>query len=438
MIEKIKKQIHKKVEEYCEYSLKKDMFVPGETNVPVSGKVLDCEDIKLIVESALDGWLTTGRFNKEFEKKISFETGSKLAITTCSGSAANLIAFSTLCSEQLGERRIKKNDEVITLAASFPTTVNPIIQNGAIPVFLDVEIPTYNINVKKIEKAITKKTKAIMIAHTLGNPFNIKKIREICDRYNLWLIQDSCDAFGAKYDNEKLGYYGDIGTLSFYPAHHITTGEGGAIFFNSIKLKRIAESIRDWGRDCYCDPGKDNTCKKRFGWKLGKLPFGYDHKYTYSNLGYNLKITDMQAACGLSQISKLKKFVEIRRDNFKHLQTKFSQLSKYFIIPRETPNSEASWFGFLLTIKKGVKIKRSDLIKYLDEKKIGTRLLFAGNLTKQPYMKNIKYKIFEKLNNTDLIMNNSFWLGIYPGLNKEMLNYSFNTVKKFIKENYEK
>jgi len=364
-----------------------EKFVAGKTPVPVSGKVIGFEEVQNMIESSLEAWLTAGRFNKEFEKKIADKTGSKIAITVNSGSSANLVAFSTLRSPKLNERQVFEGDEVITTAASFPTTVNPIIQNGCIPVLVDIELPEYNFDIKKIEQAITKKTKAVMIAHTLGNPYDLKKLRSLCDKYKLWLIQDCCDAFGAKFDSRDLGFYGDIGTLSFYPAHHITTGEGGALFFNSIKLKRIAESIRDWGRDCYCEPGKDNTCKKRFNWKLGDLPHGYDHKYIYSHLGYNLKITDMQAACGLAQINKLDKFVKKRRENFTYIYRFMKNFEDYFILPKETENAEASWFGFLITLKDGVKFTRNDLIQYLNENKIGTRLLFSGNITKQPYFK---------------------------------------------------
>ena len=408
-----------------------DDFLPGKSNVPVSGKVIDKEDIKKMIEACLDGWLTTGRFNKMFEEKVIEFTGSKLAITVNSGSSANLLAFMTLTSEKLKERAIKTGDEIITVAAGFPTTVNPILQFGAIPVFVDIEIPTYNIDISKIEKAITKKTKAIMIAHTMGNPFDVKSVREICDKYNLWLIQDTCDALGAKFDNKKLGYYGDIGTVSFYPAHHITMGEGGLIHTNSVQLKRIAESFRDWGRDCYCEPGKDNTCKKRFEWKLGDLPFGYDHKYTYSHLGYNMKITDMQAACGLSQLSKLDQFINQRIINHEYLYKKFKKFEDYFVLPEKNTKSKPSWFGFLLTIKNK-KIVRNDLIKYLDSNKISTRLLFAGNLTKQPYMKNLKYRIEGSLQNTETVMTESFWLGVYPGLSRVHLDYVFSVVENYI------
>ena len=408
-----------------------DDFLPGKSNVPVSGKVIDKEDIKKMIEACLDGWLTTGRFNKMFEEKVIEFTGSKLAITVNSGSSANLLAFMTLTSEKLKERAIKTGDEIITVAAGFPTTVNPILQFGAIPVFVDIEIPTYNIDISKIEKAITKKTKAIMIAHTMGNPFDVKSVREICDKYNLWLIQDTCDALGAKFDNKKLGYYGDIGTVSFYPAHHITMGEGGLIYTNSVQLKRIAESFRDWGRDCYCEPGKDNTCKKRFEWKLGDLPFGYDHKYTYSHLGYNMKITDMQAACGLSQLSKLDQFINQRIINHEYLYKKFKKFEDYFVLPEKNTKSEPSWFGFLLTIKNK-KIVRNDLIKYLDSNKISTRLLFAGNLIKQPYMKNLKYRIEGSLQNTETVMTESFWLGVYPGLSRVHLDYVSSVVENYI------
>ena len=429
----LKEEILKLVDQFSKEKFTKVDFVPGESSVPVSGKVLNNEELKFMVEASLDGWLTTGRFNKEFEKKIAEFIGAKLAITVNSGSAANLVAFMTLTSPKLKDRAIVPGNEVISVAAGFPTTINPIIQFGAVPVFIDIDIPTYNIKVDDIESAITKKTKAIMIAHALGNPFNIKKIREICDKYKLWLIQDSCDALGAKFDGKPLGYYGDIGTVSFYPAHHITMGEGGLVFTNSIKLKKIAESFRDWGRDCYCETGQDNTCNKRFDWQLGNLPKGYDHKYTYTHMGYNLKITDMQAACGLAQLNKLDKFIKKRIENFNYLYSLFSKLNDYFILPIKTEGSEPSWFGFLLTIKDD-KIKRNELLKFLDEKKIGTRLFFAGNVTKQPYMIDKKFLIHSNLNNTDIVMKNSFWLGVYPGLEKEHLDYMYNSVREFLKK----
>jgi CDP-6-deoxy-D-xylo-4-hexulose-3-dehydrase len=431
-----RKKIFDLVKKYYKKNNISPKFIKGKSAIPVSGKVLDASDIVHIVDSALDGWLTTGRFNKKFEKEIALNIGAKIAITTTSGSSANLIAFSTLMSPLLGERQLQKGDKVITVAASFPTTINPIIQNGCIPKFLDIELPTYNINPDKIEENICEKTKAIMIAHTLGNPYDLEKIRQICDKHKLWLVQDCCDAFGAKFNNKHLGSFGDIGTLSFYPAHHITTGEGGAVFTNNIRLKRIAESIRDWGRDCYCEPGKDNTCGKRYCWKLGDLPYGYDHKYTYSHLGYNLKITDMQAACGYSQIKKLKKFVKKRIENFEYLNNKFKKLNNIFILPKKTSNSQPSWFGYLLTIKPEIKIDRNEILNYLNQNNIGTRLLFSGNVIKQPYMKNVNYEVCETLTNSDLVMNNSFWIGVYPGLNKSMLDYIYYTVETFLKKKH--
>lgn len=429
----IKKEILNLVNQFAVDKFSQKEFIPGITPVPVSGKVLDAEELKYMVEASLDGWLTTGRFNKEFEEKIASFVGAKLAMTVNSGSSANLVAFMTLTSPKFKERAILQGDEVISVAAGFPTTINPIIQFGAIPVFIDIDIPTYNIQVDEIESAISKKTKAIMIAHSLGNPFDVKKIREICDKHNLWLIQDSCDALGAKFDSKPLGFYGDIGTVSFYPAHHITMGEGGLVYTNSIKLKKIAESFRDWGRDCYCETGKDNTCNKRFNWQLGNLPKGYDHKYTYTHMGYNFKITDMQAACGLAQLKKIDGFIKKRLENFNYLYSLFSKLNDYFILPEKTKNSEPSWFGFLLTIKDE-KINRNELLKFLDEKKIGTRLLFSGNVTKQPYMLDKKYIIHKNLKNTDKVMNDSFWLGVYPGLEKKHLDYIYSTVQEFIKK----
>jgi len=425
--------IDKKIDELLDLKFQDigdEKFVPGVTPVPVSGKVIGKEEIKNMIEASLDGWLTTGRFNKVFEKKIAEAVGAKIAITVNSGSSANLVAFMTLTSPKLGERAIKPGDEVITVAAGFPTTVNPSIQFGAVPVFVDIDIPTYNINIDQVENAITKKTKAIMIAHSLGNPFNLKKIREICDKNNLWLVQDTCDALGSKFDNNKVGFYGDIGTLSFYPAHHITMGEGGAVYTNSMKLKRIAESFRDWGRDCYCEPGKDNTCKKRFDWKLGDLPHGYDHKYIYSHCGYNLKITDMQAACGVAQIDKLESFINKRNSNFDYLKKNLLDFKDKFILPEATENSTPSWFGFLLTIRDN-QIDRNKITQFLNEKKIGTRLLFSGNLIKQPYMKDKIFKIGSELKNTETVMKNSFWVGVYPGLQNEHLDYILENIKSF-------
>jgi len=427
----IRNEILSLVNNYSDINFKQKDFIPGVSEVPVSGKVIGALELKNMVEASLDGWLTTGRFNEKFEKKLANFLGSKCLLTVNSGSSANLIAFSTLTSPKLKERAIQKGDEVITVAAGFPTTVNPIIQFGAIPVFIDVKIPTYNINESLVEEAITKKTKAIMLAHTLGNPFNVKKIKEICDKYNLWLIEDSCDALGSKFNNQNVGTFGDLATLSFYPAHHITMGEGGAVFTNSKKLERIAESFRDWGRDCYCEPGKDNTCNKRFGWQLGDLPFGYDHKYTYSHLGYNMKITDMQAACGLAQLERLEKFIISRKENFNFLYKNLKHLEEFLILPEAEKNSEPSWFGFPLSLRKNNKFNRNEIIKYLNDNKIGTRLLFSGNLIKQPYMKDVNFKVQGELKNTDFVMENTFWIGLYPGLYKEHLEYSANKIKNF-------
>ena len=429
----IKNRILDLVNNYSSINFKEKEFIPGITDVPVSGKVIGGLELQNMVEASLDGWLTTGRFNQQFEEKLSQFLGIKCLLTVNSGSSANLVAFSTLTSPKLKDRAIQKGDEIITVAAGFPTTVNPIVQFGAIPVFVDVKISTYNIDENLVEEAITKKTRAIMLAHTLGNPFNVRKIKEICDKYNLWLIEDSCDALGSKFDNQNVGTFGDLATLSFYPAHHITMGEGGAVFTNSKKLERIAESFRDWGRDCYCEPGKDNTCNKRFGWKLGDLPFGYDHKYTYSHLGYNMKITDMQAACGLAQLDRLKWFIKKRKENFNFLYKNLKDLEEFLILPEPEKNSEPSWFGFPLSLKKNSKYNRNDLINFLNANKIGTRLLFSGNLVKQPYMKNVAFKIHRDLKNTDFVMENTFWIGLFPGLTKEHLQYSLVKIKKFFK-----
>jgi CDP-6-deoxy-D-xylo-4-hexulose-3-dehydrase len=429
----IKSRILDLVNNYSSINFKEKEFVPGVSDVPVSGKVIGALELQNMVEASLDGWLTTGRFNQQFEEKLSKFLGIKCLLTVNSGSSANLIAFSTLTSPKLKDRAIQKGDEIISVAAGFPTTVNPIIQFGAIPVFIDVKISTYNIDENLVEAAITKKTKAVMLAHTLGNPFNVKKIKEICEKYNLWLIEDSCDALGSKFDNQNVGTFGDLATLSFYPAHHITMGEGGAVFTNSKKLERIAESFRDWGRDCYCEPGKDNTCNKRFGWKLGDLPFGYDHKYTYSHLGYNMKITDMQAACGLAQLNRLEEFIVKRKENFNLLYKSLKNLEEFLILPEAEKNSDPSWFGFPISLRKNNKFNRNDLIKYLNNNKIGTRLLFSGNLTKQPYMKEVNFKVQGELKNTDFVMENTFWVGLYPGLSKEHLEFSSNQIKNFFK-----
>jgi CDP-4-dehydro-6-deoxyglucose reductase, E1 len=412
----------------------KNKFIPGKTYIPSAGKIIDRDEVENMIQASMDGWLTTGRFNKDFEFKLANFLDIKNLITVNSGSSANLVALSSLFSSKLGSKRIKPGDEIITVAAGFPTTINPIIHNGCVPVFVDVFQETYNINFNLIRKAITRKTKCIMIAHTLGNPFNLREIKKICEEYELFLVEDNCDALGSKYKGQLTGSFGDIATLSFYPAHHITMGEGGAVFTNSIRLKKIAESIRDWGRDCYCETGCDNTCGKRYSWQLGDLPYGYDHKFTYSHLGYNLKITDMQAACGVAQINKLEKFISTRKENHTYYKKNLSHLSKDIILPEPTEDSDPSWFGFAITLKNK-KIKRYDLLKYLEEKKIGSRLLFGGNITKQPYFKGLKYKIASKLTVTDNIMNNTFWIGIYPGINKKMQNYVIENIEYFLNHN---
>ena len=406
-------------------------FNSGITPIPASGKVLAPTDLATMVEAVLDGWLTTGRFNEQFEAELSKYIGVNHAITTNSGSSANLLALSALTSPKLLERQLKPGDEVITVAAGFPTTVNPIIQNNLIPVFVDIEIPTYNIRAEQLVDALSPKTRAIMLAHTLGNPFNLDLVTAFSKKHNLWLIEDCCDALGSEYKGKKVGTFGDIGTLSFYPAHHITMGEGGAVFTNSSELRVLIESYRDWGRDCYCEPGKDNTCGKRFHWKLGGLPAGYDHKYTYSHLGYNLKITDIQAACGLSQLRRVDQFIEKRRRNFSYLSRKLETLTEFVILPGPTDNSNPSWFGFPITLRDSAGTSRRDLLEYLDQNKIGTRLVFAGNITKQPYFKNIEHRIVGALENTDIVMNQTFWIGVYPGLTAEMLDYVVETMEGY-------
>jgi CDP-6-deoxy-D-xylo-4-hexulose-3-dehydrase len=384
----------------------------------------------------LDGWLTTGRFNAEFEQRLAQYLGVKHVLTVNSGSSANLVAFSALTSPRLGARAIQPGDEVIGVAAGFPTTVNPIVQFGAVPVFVDVDLATHNIDANLIEAAITPKTKAIMLAHSLGNPFNLEVVTALCKKYQLWLVEDCCDALGATYQGQKVGTFGDIATLSFYPAHHITMGEGGAVFTNNAELKLIAESFRDWGRDCYCPPGKDNTCNKRFCWKLGQLPEGYDHKYTYSHLGYNLKITDMQAACALAQLDRLEEFIAKRRANFDYLKERLASCAEFFHMPQATPGSEPSWFGFPLVLKESSGVKRSDLINYLDQHKIGTRLLFAGNLTKQPYMLGRDFRVSGALIQTDVVMNQTFWLGTFPALGQPQLDYIAEKLEEFFGLNF--
>lgn len=430
--DELRAQINSLVKKYAAEVYVPKKFVAGESVIPPSGKVIGSAELENMVDASLDGWLTAGRFNEQFEKKLAEFIGVDFVLSVNSGSSANLVAFSALTSPKLGNRAIKKGDEVIGVAAGFPTTVNPIIQFGAIPVFVDVDMTTHNIDVDLIEAAITPKTKAIMLAHTLGNPFNVEKVKEICDKHNLWLVEDCCDALGAKYDGKMVGTFGDIATLSFYPAHHITMGEGGAVFTNNPQLKMIAESFRDWGRDCYCAPGCDDTCGNRFGQKFGSLPQGYDHKYVYAHLGYNLKISDMQAACGLAQLDRAQEFIDKRNVNYDYLRTRLlSTLSDYIEIAEPTPNSTPSWFGFPVTVKEESGVTRLDLLKFLDQTKIGSRLLFAGNLTRQPYFERVEHRVVGELTNTDRTMNQTFWIGIFPALNEEHFEFVAEKLEEF-------
>ena len=428
--EDLRRQILNLVDRYVELSVSKP-FEPGVTPIPTSGKIIGATELKNMVEASLDGWLTTGRFNELFEKRLAEFLGAKYAITTNSGSSANLLALSALTSPMLKDRALKPGDEVITVAAGFPTTVNPILLQSLVPVFVDVHIPTYNIRPDLVEQAVSERTRAIMIAHTLGNPFELEEVMRVVKKYDLWLVEDCCDALGASYDGRLVGTYGHIGSLSFYPAHHITMGEGGAVFTNNPKLKRIVDSFRDWGRDCYCAPGKENTCGMRFDWQLGKLPRGYDHKYTFSHLGFNLKISDMQAACALAQIDRLPGFIRLRRSNFAYLKHRLSRLEEFLILPEATPKSDPSWFGFPITLRSGNGAVRTDLMNYLTQNRIGTRLLFAGNLTRQPYFEGRAYRVSGALTNTDTVMDRTFWLGIYPAITESMLDYTVDRLETF-------
>ena len=407
-------------------------FIQGKDYIPYAGRVYDDKEMISLVDSALDFWLTAGRYAQEFEDELAKFLGIRYCLLTNSGSSANLLAISALTSPKLGEKGLKSEDEVITTACGFPTTVNPIIQNNLVPVFIDVDFGTYNIKVDKIEEAVTEKTKAIFIPHTLGNPAELDKIMEIVKKYDLWFIEDNCDALGSKYKGKYTGTFGHISTCSFYPAHHISTGEGGAVLTNDPLLKKIIASFRDWGRDCYCEPGHDNTCGKRFGWQLGKLPFGYDHKYIYSHIGYNLKITDMQAAIGVEQLKKLPGFIKKRKENFRMLYEGLRKYEKWFILPEATENSEPSWFGFPLRVREDAPFTRAKIVDYLEENKIATRMLFGGNLTKQPAYENARYKVIGSLKNTDLVMYNLFWIGVYPGLTEEKIDYVVRIFNKFI------
>ncbi|MFQ5509657.1 MAG: lipopolysaccharide biosynthesis protein RfbH [Leptospirillia bacterium] len=418
----LRRQIFDLVERYAAEAHGPRAFVPGKTPIPASGKVYGGEEMVSLVDASLDFWLTTGRYNDAFEKKLAAFVGVRHALTTNSGSSANLLAVAALTSPLLEERALKPGDEVITVAAGFPTTVNPIIQHGCVPVFVDVSLPTYNIDVDQLEAARSGRTRAIVLAHTLGNPFDLDTLEAFAKAHNLWLIEDCCDALGSTYRGQTVGSFGDIATCSFYPAHHITMGEGGAVLTNTPRLKRIIESFRDWGRDCYCPPGKDDTCGKRFSQQLGDLPEGYDHKYTYSHVGYNLKITDMQAAVALAQMERLTAFGERRRFNFAYLTKALAGLSDQLILPQATPGSDPSWFGYPITLREG-GMKRVDLLTRLDEKKIGTRLLFAGNVTRQPYFSGVAHRVVGELTTTDTVMRDTFWIGVYPGLSTDMLDY---------------
>src|SRR5271155_2549198 len=428
----LRQQILELTAEYHAEAFPPREFVPGESPVPVSGNVIDANDISSVVDSALDGWFTTGRFAKEFERKLAQFVGVRSASLVNSGSSANLLALTALTSPKLGSRQLKPGDEVITVAAGFPTTVNPIFQNRLVPVFLDVTLPTYEIDVTRLEEAYSPKVKAVMIAHTLGNVFNLEAITAFCKKYNLWLVEDCCDALGSTYKGQKVGTFGDIATVSFYPAHHITMGEGGAVMTDKPILQVLIESFRDWGRDCWCEPGKDNTCGKRFDWQLGTLPCGYDHKYTYSHIGYNLKATDMQAALGVSQIAKLPYFIERRKENFAYLKKLLQPMEEHLTLPVPGENSDPSWFGFPIGVKEDAYFSRNQLTQHLDLNKIGTRLLFAGNLLRQPAYEGYEYRVVGDLKNTDFVMSQVFWIGVYPGLSTEMLDCVAKVMMEFV------
>jgi CDP-6-deoxy-D-xylo-4-hexulose-3-dehydrase len=432
--EQLRQQILQLTAEFHAEAFAKRDFVPGSSVVPVSGKVIDAADMSAVVDSALDGWFTTGRWAKDFERKLARFFGLRSASLVNSGSSANLVALSALTSPKLGDRQLKPGDEVITVAAGFPTTVNPIFQNRLVPVFVDVTLPTYEIDVTKLEDARSEKTKAVMVAHTLGNVFDLDAVVAFCKKYNLWLVEDCCDALGSTYNGQKVGTFGDIATVSFYPAHHITMGEGGAVLTDKPALQGLIDSFRDWGRDCWCEPGVDNTCGKRFDWQLGTLPCGYDHKYTYSHVGYNLKATDMQAALGVSQIAKLPEFIERRKANFAYLKNALKPLEQYVVLPEATPKSDPSWFGFPIGVKADAPFKRDQLTKALEAQKIGTRLLFAGNLSRQPAYEGWEYRVVGDMTNTDYVMNNVFWIGVFPGLTNEMLDFIAKAAIEFVEQ----
>ncbi|MDQ2900201.1 MAG: lipopolysaccharide biosynthesis protein RfbH [Acidobacteriota bacterium] len=426
--DQLRGQILALTREYYAANWPKRAFEPCANPVPVTGKVFDADDLSNLVDASLDFWLTTGRYARRFERDLSRYTGARFSLLTNSGSSANLLAVSALTSKLLGERRLQPGDEVITVAAGFPTTVNPIVQNGLVPVFVDVTIPSYNIDATHLDAALSPRTRAIMLAHTLGNPFPLAQVQDFAQRRHLWLIEDSCDALGAEYGGRKVGTFGDLATFSFYPAHHITMGEGGAVIGQAPLLKQIAESFRDWGRDCWCEPGKDNTCGRRFDRQSGELPCGYDHKYTYSHIGYNLKSTDMQAAVGVAQLQKLPEFICRRRENFAYLKAGLAGLEEFLILPEATPGSDPSWFGFAMTVRESAPLCRNELVKYLEARNIKTRLLFAGNLLRQPAYAGVQHRSIGPLPNTDRIMNRTFWIGVYPGLSPAMLDHAITTM----------
>ncbi len=430
----LRDEILEKVKEYCKLFHGGKEFTAGETKIPFAGRIYDEDEMVNLVDSSLDFWLTSGRYAEEFESEFAEYMEQNYSLLVNSGSSANLVALSTLTSPKLGEKRLKHGDEVITVAAGFPTTVNPIIQNSLIPVFVDVEIGTYNIKVEELEKALSEKTRAIMIAHTLGNPFDLNGVVEFCKKHDLFLIEDCCDAVGSRYNGEMVGTFGDLSTTSFYPAHHMTMGEGGAVLTNNPIYYRLAVSFRDWGRDCYCDPGSDNTCGKRFKMQFGSLPYGYDHKYVYGHIGYNLKVTDMQAAVGMAQLKKLPDFVEKRKENFEKLWDGLSKFQDYLILPVATKNSDPSWFGFPITVKENDKFTKNEIVEYLENNKIMTRQLFAGNMTRQPAYQDIDCRIIGNLENTDYIMNNTFFIGVYPGINDMKIDYIVGVFKNFFEE----
>lgn len=431
--EQLRGKILDLVEEYAQSAHADRPFIPGQSTVAVSGKVYGGEELRALVDASLDFWLTTGRYNTAFESRLAGVLGVHHLITVNSGSSANLVAMSSLTSHLLGDEALRPGDEVITVAAGFPTTVNPTLQNGLTPVFVDIDIPTYNAVPERVAEAISKKTRAIMMAHTLGNPFNLSEIVQLAKKHDLWLIEDCCDALGSTYEGKLVGSFGDAGTLSFYPAHQITMGEGGAVFTSNPTLRRAMASIRDWGRDCWCEPGMDNTCTKRFKWKLGDLPQGYDHKYTYSHLGYNLKITDMQAAVGFAQLDRLPEFVAARRRNFQRLSEGLKDLEEFLILPKATKGSEPSWFGFLITVREEAPFTRTKLVQALNQRGVATRHLFAGNLVRQPFMIGRPHRVVGTLDNTDRVMSQSFWIGVYPGLMMEHIDYSIDTIHDIIR-----